>query len=112
MEITTFDRAIKTAIPLFGRWSQTRLVNFHDARRLHHRRLLLPLRKLLRALAINVHAGEFLAVRVVNSNLPVVMLAPLIVTHSAGFLGLGFFHVVPSRIRDYGNFAAGAQVTS
>jgi hypothetical protein len=44
--------------------------------------------------------------------LPMVVFAPFIVAHSAGFLRLGFFHVVPSRIRDYGNFAAGAQVTS
>jgi hypothetical protein len=44
--------------------------------------------------------------------LPMVVFAPFIVAHSAGFLRLGFFHVVPSRIRDYGKFAAGAQVTS
>jgi hypothetical protein len=113
MKITSFDRALITAISYSGQRSpQTRLVNFHDARRLDYRRFFLPLRKLLRALAVYIDACEFLAVRVVNGNLPMVVFAPFIVAHSAGFLRLGFFHVVPSRIRDYGNFAAGAQVTS
>jgi hypothetical protein len=44
--------------------------------------------------------------------LPVVVFTAFIVAHSDGFLRLGFFHVVPSRIGDYGNFTAGAQVTS
>jgi hypothetical protein len=113
MKITIFDRAIITAIPYFGQTSpQSRLVNFHDTRRLDHRRFFLPLRKLLGALAVYIYAREFFAVRVVNGNLPMVVFAPFIVAHSAGFLRLGFFHVVPSRIRDYGKFAAGAQVTS
>jgi hypothetical protein len=113
MKITSFDRTTITAIPYFGpRSPQTRLINFHDARRLHYRRFFLPLRKLLRALAVYIHAREFLAVRVVNGNLPVVVFTAFIVAHSDGFLRLGFFHVVPSRIGDYGNFTAGAQVTS
>jgi hypothetical protein len=113
MKRTNFDLAIETAVPYSGRRPpQTRLINFHDARRLHYRRFFLPLRKLLRAFPVYINAREFLAVRVINGNLPVMMLAPFIMAHSAGFLRLGFFHVVPSRICDYGNFAAGAQVTS
>ena len=113
MKTTSLDRAIITAIRYFGHWPpETGLVNFHDARRLHYRRFFLPLRKLLRALAVYIYAREFLAVRVVNGNLPMVVFAPFVVAHSAGFLRLGFFHVVPSGIGDYGNFAAGAQVTS
>lgn len=76
-----------------GRASQSLLIHFHDARGLHYRGLFLPLRKLLRAFPINVHAREFLAVRVIHSYLPVMMLAPFIVPHPAGFLWLGFFHV-------------------
>ena len=72
---------------------QARLIHFHDARRLHHRGLFLPLGKLLRAFPINIHAREFLAVRVINSYLPVMMLTPFIVAHPAGFLWLRFFHV-------------------
>jgi hypothetical protein len=92
MKSTTFPRAAPTK----GRahcTSSSPLIHFHDARRLHYRRLFLALGKFLRALPINIHAGEFLAVRVINSDLPVMMLAPLIVPHPAGFLWLGFFHV-------------------
>jgi hypothetical protein len=91
MRSSSFDRA--ASADRHARRPRARLVNFHDARRLHDRGLLLPLGKLLRALTVYVHAREFLAVRVINSDLPVMMLAPFIVAHSAGFLGLGFFHV-------------------
>jgi hypothetical protein len=91
MKSSSFDGAASADATRLGR--EPGLVNFHDARRLHYRGLLLPLGKLLRALAINVHAREFLAVRVIDSYLPVMMFAPFIVAHSAGFLGLGFSHV-------------------
>jgi hypothetical protein len=71
----------------------SRLIHFHDPRRLHYRGLFLPLGEFLRAFPINIHACEFLAVRVIHGYLPVMMLAAFIVPHSAGFLWLGFFHV-------------------
>jgi hypothetical protein len=94
MQSTNFDRAIPAAIPNFGhRPPQNRSINFHDARRLHHGRLFLSVRKLLRSFAVNIHAREFLAVRVINGYLPMMVFAPFVVAHSAGFLWLGFFHV-------------------
>ncbi len=92
MQSTSFPRAAAT-ISRTHRASPAPLIHFHDARRLHHRGLFLPLGKLLRALPINIHAREFLAIRVIDSYLPVMMFAPLIVAHPAGFLRLGFFHV-------------------
>jgi hypothetical protein len=92
MKSTSFPR-VATTIRGARPTPPIRLVYFHDARRLHYRGLFLPLGKFFRSFPINIHAREFLAVRVIHSYLPVMMLPPFIVAHSAGFLWLGFFHV-------------------
>ena len=69
-----------------------RLVHFHDSRGLDDRRFLLPLGELLRAVAINVDASKLFTVRVIHGNLPVMVPTPLVATHAAGLLELGFFH--------------------
>jgi hypothetical protein len=68
------------------------LINFHDTSGLDDRRFLLPLGKLLRAVAINIDASKLFTVRVVHGDLPVMVLTPLVATHAAGLLELGFFH--------------------
>lgn len=92
MPSTSFLRAAPITTRVY-RAPRSRLIHFHNARRLHYRRLFLPVGKLLRAFPINIHAREFLAVRVIHSYLPVMMLTAFIVAHPAGFLWLGFFHV-------------------
>jgi hypothetical protein len=74
------------------RASPTPLIYFHDARRLDYRGFFLPLGKFFRAFPIDIDACEFLAVRVIHSYLPVMVLAPFIMAHPTGFLWLGFFH--------------------
>jgi hypothetical protein len=68
------------------------LVNFDDARRLDDRRLFLALGEMPGSLFVNVHAGKFLAVLVVDGYLPVAMLAPFVAaqarTSSSFFLFL------------------------
>jgi hypothetical protein len=73
------------------------LINFHDSSGLDDWRFLLPLGKLLGAIAINVNAGKFFAVSVVHGHLPVVVLASLVTLHAAGLLELllGHFEWVP-----------------
>ncbi len=92
MKSTSFPRAAAT-VSRVHRTPPGLLIHFHDARRLHYRGLFLPFREFLRAFPINVHAREFLAVRVIDSYLPVMMLTAFVVPHPAGFLWLGFFHV-------------------
>jgi hypothetical protein len=46
----------------------------------------LPVGKLLGAIAINVNASKLFAVGVVHSNLPMVVLTPLVALHAAGLL--------------------------
>jgi len=73
------------------------LINFHDSSGLDDWRFLLPLGKLLGAIAINVNAGKFFAVSVVHGHLPMVVLASLVTLHAAGLLELllGHFEWVP-----------------
>ncbi len=92
MQPTSFSRVGSTRTRADRRPSSP-LIHFHDARRFHYRGLFLPLGKFLRPFPINIHTREFLAICVINSYLPVMMLPPFIVAHSAGFLWLGFFHV-------------------
>ena len=60
------------------RASIERSVDFANARRLHDGRSPLPVGKMLCALAVDVHAREFLAVVVIDGHLPVAMLAALV----------------------------------
>ncbi len=80
-----------------GLWENARgLVDLGHARRLYHRRLLLPFGELRRFGAVRVHPREFLAVMVIDGNLPVPMLAPLVFpelgsfSFSQGLLSRGF----------------------
>ena len=68
------------------------LINFHDSGGFYDRGFLLPLGKLLGAIAVNVNAGKFLAVSVVHGDLPVVVLATLVALHAAGLLELMLSH--------------------
>jgi hypothetical protein len=75
------------------------LVHFHDSRGLHDRRLLLAIGKPRGSLAVNVDAGEFLAVVVIHGHLPVTVFPPTVAVHAIGpfalrgLFGLLFFHV-------------------
>ena len=62
------------------------LVHFHDSGGLDDRGFLLPLGKLLGAIAVYINAGKFLAVSVVHGDLPVMVLAALVALHAAGLL--------------------------
>src|ERR1700675_232186 len=62
------------------------LVNFHNSSGLDDRGFLLPVSKLLSAIAININASKLFTVRIVHGNLPVVVLTPLVALHAAGFL--------------------------
>jgi hypothetical protein len=89
------------------------LVNFHDASRFHNGRLLLTFGEPLGALTVNVDAGEFLAVVVVHSDLPVAMFAPSVLVESAGTLCfcLCLLHYgMALDARDYRKFDSAAQV--
>jgi len=66
-----------------------RSVHFENAGRLDDRRLLLALRKALRAVPIDVHTRELLAVVVVHRHLPVPMLAAAVPVKSSGLASLG-----------------------
>lgn len=92
MPSTSFLRAASTNRGAHPQPPTALLVHFHDPRGFHDRRLLLPVRKFLRAFAIDIHARKFLAVRVVNGHLPMMVLAPFVMAHPAGLLQLGFFH--------------------
>jgi hypothetical protein len=74
---------------------ETASVYFHNAGRLYDWGLLLALGELLGTLTINVNPGEFLAICVINGHLPVMVLSPFIVAHSASLLGfaVALFHV-------------------
>jgi hypothetical protein len=61
-------------------------INFHDSRGLNDRGFLLPVGKLLSAIAIDVNASKLFAVGVVHGYLPVVMLTALVALHAAGLL--------------------------
>src|SRR5579872_1279537 len=67
-------------------------IHFHDAGSFHNGRLLLPLGKALGPFPINVYPGKFLAVVIVNGDLPVLMLAPAVAMKPAGFTALFLFH--------------------
>jgi hypothetical protein len=62
------------------------LINFHNASGFHDRGFLLPVGKLLGAIAIDINASELFAVGVIHGYLPMVVLAPLVALHAAGFL--------------------------
>jgi hypothetical protein len=62
------------------------LINFHNSRGLDDRRFLLPVGKLLSAIAINVNASELFTVGIVNGYLPMVVLTPLVALHAASLL--------------------------
>jgi hypothetical protein len=74
-----------------------RLIDFHDASGLDDWRFLLPLGKLLSAIAVYINAGKFFAVSIVHSDLPVVVLTSFVALHAAGLLELllGHFEWVP-----------------
>jgi hypothetical protein len=90
------------------------LVDFEDASRLDDGRLLLALGKPLGALAVDINAGEFFAVVIVDGDLPVAMPAPTILVEAAGLpLPLRFlFHdsITLEKWSDYRKFAGQAQV--
>ena len=54
------------------------LIDFDDPGAFYDRRFLLPLRKALRTVAVDINAGEFLTVMVVDRYLPMAVLAPAI----------------------------------
>ncbi len=62
--------------------SSRTLIDFHHARGFHHGRFLLPLRKLVSAIAVDVHPRKLFAVGVVHGHLPVLVLAALVVLHA------------------------------
>jgi hypothetical protein len=67
-------------------------VDFQDARRFHHGRLLLAFGESLGAFSINVNASELLSVVIVNGHLPVAMLASAVLVKTAGFPTPLLFH--------------------
>jgi hypothetical protein len=69
------------------------LVDFHNSRGFDYRRFLLAFREFLGAISVDVDAGEFLAVGVIHGDLPVMMRAPAITLHAAGFFGRFLFQV-------------------
>jgi hypothetical protein len=89
------------------------LVDFEDTGCLYDWRLLLAVGKALRAIAIDVNAGELLTIVVIDGDLPMAVLAAPIPVESASLLFLGFFHYGLSPQRgDYGKFGGPAQVAS
>src|SRR4029077_13887442 len=85
----------------------------HDASRLHDGRLLLAFGKPFGAFTVNIDAGEFLAVVIIDRDLPVTMFAPSVLMVSAGALGwcLCFLHYgVALNAGDYRKFDLAAQV--
>ena len=64
------------------------LDDLHDARSLHHRRLLLPLGELGGLGAVNVHARELFAIVVIDSDEPVPVLAPPVFSQLSSFSSL------------------------
>jgi hypothetical protein len=68
------------------------LIHFEDASCLHDRRFLLALGEALRALAIDVHTGKFLAIMVIHRYLPVAMLSSSIAIELRGLARLVFLH--------------------
>ncbi len=67
------------------------------------------------AIAIDIHAGELFAVMVIHRDLPMAVLTAAVAAEPAGtgLLWFRLFHVaIALNARDYGNFGAGAQVTS
>jgi hypothetical protein len=64
--------------PNFAAKLAARLIDFHDTRRFHDRRLLLAFGKPFGPLAIDVHAPELFAVMVVHGDLPMAVLAPAV----------------------------------
>jgi len=62
------------------------LINFHNSSGFDDRGFLLPVGKLLSAVAINVNASKLFTVRVVHGHLPMVVLTPLVALHAAGLL--------------------------
>jgi hypothetical protein len=62
------------------------LINFHNSSGFDDRGFLLPVGKLLGAVAININASKLFAVGVVHGDLPVMVLTPLVALHAAGFL--------------------------
>jgi hypothetical protein len=83
------------------------LDDLHDARSLHHRRLLLPRGELGGLGAVNVHARELFAIVVIDSDEPVPVLAPPVFSQLSSFSSL--LHTVGCR--DYGNLTRGTQVS-
>jgi hypothetical protein len=67
-------------------------VDFEDSSRLHDRGLLLAFRESDGALAVNVNAGEFFAVAVIDGHLPVTVFPAAVAVESAGFFGFCLFH--------------------
>ena len=61
------------------------LIHFQDSGGLDHGRFLLPLGKPLSAIAIDIHAGEFLPVLVVHGDLPVAVFSTAVTVHFARF---------------------------
>src|ERR1700722_18576625 len=69
------------------------LIDFQYASRFHDGRLLLPFGKPLRPLPVDIHAGELLSLVVIDSHLPVLMLASAVAMKPFGRLCLIFFQV-------------------
>jgi hypothetical protein len=98
---------------IFRERRAARLINFHDTRGFHDGRFLLALGKALGAFAINIHAPKFLAVVVVDGDLPMAMLASAVALKPAGtlvrfWLGTLFFHDgVALNAPDYKKFNLG-----
>jgi hypothetical protein len=85
------------------------LIDLHHPRRLHDRGLLLPLGELRSLGAIRINPGELLAVVVVDRDLPVPVLAPLVFTQLGAFSS--FSHEFPPQVKGhYGNTPGCAQV--
>jgi hypothetical protein len=68
------------------------LIDFHDARCLHDRRLLLAFGKAFGTFTVDIHPGELLTVVIVDSNLPVAMLTTAILVKPGRLLGTLLFH--------------------
>jgi len=84
------------------------LADLNDSRRLDHGRFFLPLGKLHCFFVIGVNACEFLAVLVEHSDLPVTVLAPLVLTQLCSFSFLQWS--LPEKLPEYLNCARVAQV--
>lgn len=96
-------------------WRASRLIDFEDASCPDDRRFFLPLGEALRTITIDIDAGKFLTVVIVDGDLPVTMFStPIAMETAASWCSLLLLlgHAPPFKGLHYGNFDRGAQVSS